>query len=92
MQIMYRIILISMQCLLCFQKCVGPRCGYTGMLQIVEKVDSLLATRGGYLLTLWNMATLLVGRSVVISTVEMSKVCFVVDYRATLSLSALLWP
>ena len=40
------------------------------------------ATRGGYLLTKWNMATLLVVRSVVIYTTEMSKACPVLEYVA----------
>ena len=40
------------------------------------------ATRGGYLLTQWNVVTLLVVRSVVIYTTEMSKTCPVVEYVA----------
>ena len=44
------------------------------MLKVVYREGGPSVTRGGYLLTLWNMATLLVGRSVVICTAEMSKV------------------
>ena len=91
MQIMYRIIFDKHAVFALFSEMCWPAVWlHSNAADSREGGPSV--TRGGYLLTLWNMATLLVGRSVVISTVEMSKVCFVVDYRATLSLSALLRP
>ena len=49
-------------------------------------------TREEYLLTPVEHGYTVGGGSVAISTAEMSKVCPIVDYRATLSLIALLWP
>ena len=65
MQIMYGIIFDKQAVFALFAEMCWPAVWlHSNAADSIEKASSV--TRGGYLLTQWNMATLLVGRSVVI--------------------------